>query len=49
MSNNVIKNNDEIIAKKSKNLLERIPTKKNRKQVETWGIYRSISIHASGM
>ena len=44
MSNNVIKNNDEIIAKKSKNLLERIPTKKNRKQVEN-ALEFSIKMH----
>ncbi len=33
MSNSVIINNDKVIAEKSKNLLKRIPTKKNRKVI----------------
>ena len=44
MSNSVIKNNDDIIAEKGKNLLERIPTKKNRKQVEN-ALEFSIKMH----
>ena len=34
MSKNVIKDNNEVIAEKSKALLKRIPLKKNRNQVE---------------
>ena len=44
MSSNVIKNNDEIIANKSKALLKRIPVKKNRKQVEN-ALEYSIKMH----
>ena len=44
MSSNVIKNNDEVIADKSKALLKRIPTKKNRKQVEN-ALEYSIKMH----
>ena len=44
MSSNVIKNNDEVIANKSKALLKRIPTKKNRKQVEN-ALEYSIKMH----
>ena len=42
MSSNVIKNNDEVIANKSKALLKRIPVKKNRKQVENALEYLSL-------
>ena len=44
MSNNVIKHNDEVITKKSKALLERISTKKNRNQVEN-ALEFSIKMH----
>ena len=44
MSSNVIKNNDEVIADKGKALLKRIPTKKNRKQVEN-ALEYSIKMH----
>ena len=44
MSNNVIKNNDEVITKKSKALLKRISTKKNRNQVEN-ALEFSIKMH----
>jgi len=44
MSSNVIKNNDEVIVNKSKALLKRIPTKKNRKQVEN-ALQYSIKMH----
>lgn len=44
MSNNVIKYNDEVITKKSKALLERISTKKNRNQVEN-ALEFSIKMH----
>ncbi len=44
MSNNVIKNNDEVISNKSKALLKRIPAKKNRKQVEN-ALEYSIKMH----
>ena len=44
MSSNVIKNNDEVIANKSKALLKRIPVKKNRKQVEN-ALEYSIKMH----
>ena len=44
MSSDVIKSNDEIIADKSKALLKRIPTKKNRKQVEN-ALEYSIKMH----
>ena len=44
MSSNVIKNNDKVIAEKSKALLNRIPTKKNRKQVEN-ALEFSIKMH----
>ncbi len=44
MSNNVIKNSDEVITKKSKALLKRISTKKNRNQVEN-ALEFSIKMH----
>ena len=44
MSNNVIKYNDEVITKKSKALLKRISTKKNRNQVES-ALEFSIKMH----
>jgi len=44
MSSNVIKNNDKVIAEKSKALLNRISTKKNRKQVEN-ALEFSIKMH----
>ena len=44
MSSNVIKNNDKVIVEKSKALLNRIPTKKNRKQVEN-ALEFSIKMH----
>ena len=44
MSNNVIKYNDEVITKKSKTLLKRISTKKNRNQVES-ALEFSIKMH----
>jgi len=44
MSSNVIKNNDEVIVNKSKALLKRIPTKKDRKQVEN-ALQYSIKMH----
>ena len=44
MSSNVIKNNDKVIAEKSKALLKRIPTKKNRIQVEN-ALEYSIKMH----
>ena len=44
MSNNVIKYNDEVITKKSKALLKRISTKKNRNQVEC-ALEFSIKMH----
>ena len=44
MSSNVIKNNGEVIADKGKALLKRIPTKKNRKQVEN-ALEYSIKMH----
>ena len=44
MSKNVIKDNNEVIAAKSKALLKRIPTKKNRNQVEN-ALEFSIKMH----
>ena len=44
MSNNVIKYNDGVITKKSKALLKRISTKKNRNQVES-ALEFSIKMH----
>ena len=44
MSKNVIKNNNEVIAEKSKALLKRIPLKKNRNQVEN-ALEFSIKMH----
>ena len=44
MSKNVIKDNNEVIAEKSKALLKRIPLKKNRNQVEN-ALEFSIKMH----
>ena len=44
MSKNVIKDNNEVIAEKSKALLKRIPSKKNRNQVEN-ALEFSIKMH----
>ena len=44
MSSNVIINNDKVIADKSKALLKRVPTKKNRNQVEN-ALEFSIKMH----
>ena len=44
MSKNVIKDNNEVIAEKSKDLLKRIPLKKNRNQVEN-ALEFSIKMH----